>query len=118
MTYKLTGSEMTWKRGVWFRNTGVVPYNRVTNVDVKQGPLSRMLGIGSLHIQTAGYSGPNARSSEITIDGIRNFEELQDTIMGLVRGGKPVAAETFDEKDPDTAILAELRKIRHLLEKK
>jgi membrane protein YdbS with pleckstrin-like domain len=118
ITYKLADSEMTWKRGVWFKNTGVVPYNRVTNVDVKQGPLSRMLGIGSLHIQTAGYSGPNSRGSEITIDGMKNFEELQDSIMGLVRGKKPVAAETFEEGDPNAAILGELRKIRKLLEKR
>ena len=85
---------------------------------MKQGPISRMFGIGSLHIQTAGYSGPNARSSEITIDGMRNFEELQDTITGIVRGKKPMAAETFDEKDPNAAILSEVRKIRRLLEKK
>ncbi|NIO22668.1 MAG: PH domain-containing protein, partial [Candidatus Aenigmarchaeota archaeon] len=30
--YKLTSNEMIWRRGVWFRNTGVVPYNRITNI--------------------------------------------------------------------------------------
>jgi hypothetical protein len=85
-------------------------------VDVKQGPVSRMFGIGSLHIQTAGYSGPNTRGSEITIDGVENFEELQDVITKFVRGKKPVAAETYE--DSDSAILKELVNIRKLLEKK
>jgi len=59
MLYKLTEDEIIWRRGVWFKKTGVVPYNRITNVDINQGPISRMLGIASLKIQTAGYSAPS-----------------------------------------------------------
>jgi membrane protein YdbS with pleckstrin-like domain len=39
MWYELRDDEMSWKRGVWFRRTGVVPYNRITNLDVIQGPV-------------------------------------------------------------------------------
>ncbi|MCP8310390.1 MAG: PH domain-containing protein, partial [Candidatus Methylarchaceae archaeon HK01M] len=70
MIYKLTNSEMTWRRGVWFKKTGIVPYNRITNVDIAQGPISRGLRIASLKIQTAGYSTTSSgRSAEIRIDG-------------------------------------------------
>ena len=117
IVYKLTGDEMTWRRGVWFKRTGVVPYNRITNVDIDQGPISRKFGIAAIKIQTAGYSGPNTRSSEIKIEGMENFEELRETIMGLVRGKKPVAVETYDE-DSESSVLKELVKIRKLLEKK
>ena len=51
----LNETEMTWKRGVWFRKTGIVPYNRITNVDIVQGPIMRIFGISNLKIQTAGY---------------------------------------------------------------
>ena len=57
MWYELRDDEMSWKRGVWFRRTGIVPYNRITNLDVIQGPVMRRLGISTLSIQTAGYSG-------------------------------------------------------------
>ncbi|MBN1896123.1 MAG: PH domain-containing protein [Candidatus Aenigmarchaeota archaeon] len=63
--YRITDTEIVWRRGVWFKNTGIVPFNRITNVDIIQGPLSRHFGIASLKIQTAGYSGANQRSSEI-----------------------------------------------------
>ncbi|MDD3112462.1 MAG: PH domain-containing protein, partial [Methanofollis liminatans] len=43
--YHLTPTEMTWRRGVWFRQTGIVPYNRITNVDIIQGPVMRYFGI-------------------------------------------------------------------------
>ena len=116
MVYKLTENEIVWRRGVWFKNTGIVPYNRITNVDISQGPISRMLGIASLKIQTAGYSAPSGKSAEIKIEGMGQFEELRETIIGFVRGRKPVAVETY-EKDADSKVLNELVKIRKLLEK-
>ena len=41
MWYELHEDEMRWKRGVWFRTTGIVPYNRITNLDLKQGQIGR-----------------------------------------------------------------------------
>lgn len=123
--YKLDEEEMEWRRGVWFKNTGIIPYNRITNVDIAQGPISRMLKIGSLKIQTAGYSNPNqgwGTSSEITIDGVEEFEELRHIIMDKVKGRKPVAVQTFDETseisgDIQKEILRELIEIKELLKK-
>ena len=119
MLYKFTEDEIIWRRGVWFRKTGVVPYNRITNVDINQGPISRMLGIASLKIQTAGYSAPSGgfgSLAEIKIEGIEEFEELRVLIMGFVRGRRPVAVETYEE-DTNLKILNELVKIRKLLER-
>jgi len=117
ISYRLDSREMVWKRGVWFRKTGVVPYNRITNVDIDQGPVSRKLGIASIKVQTAGYSSPSARTSEIRIDGMTNFDEIRDVIMTYVRGQKPMAVETYDKDEP-ADVLGELVKIRKLLEKR
>ena len=117
MIYNLTATELTWRRGVWFKNTGIVPYNRITNIDISQGPVSRAFGISSLKIQTAGYSAPNARSSEIKIDGVEKPEEMRQYILSYIKGKKPVAVETYD-KDEKSDELRELIKIRKLLEKK
>jgi membrane protein YdbS with pleckstrin-like domain len=118
MWYEMRDDEMSWKRGVWFRRTGIVPYNRITNLDVIQGPVMRILGISTLSIQTAGYSGQAV--PEIRIEGIEHAEELRELIRSLVRqpgtqgdgsgGGIPVAG-TNDQK-----IVEELQKIRMLLE--
>ncbi len=116
MLYKLTDNEVVWRRGVWFKKTGIVPYNRITNIDIVQGPISRMLGIASLKIQTAGYSAPSGGKAEIRIEGMEQFEELRELIMGFVRGKKPVAVETYEE-DINSKILDELVKIRKLLKK-
>lgn len=115
MQYTLTEDEITWQRGVWFKKTGIVPHNRITNVDMSQGPVSRMLGIAFLKVQTAGYSAPSGSgggAAELRIEGVRQYEELQNVIMEFVRGKKPVAVETYER---DT-VLEELVKIRKLLE--
>jgi membrane protein YdbS with pleckstrin-like domain len=119
MSYKLTQIEMEWNRGVWFRRMGIVLYNRITNIDIKQGPFQRRLGIASLMIQTAGYSAPShGGSAEIKIEGIKQHEELRELIMQFVRSQKSVGVVgTFqEEKSTNVSMLDELRKIRELLE--
>ncbi len=115
--YKLTSNEIFWRRGVWFKTTGIVPYNRITNIDISQGPLSRAFGLSTLRIQTAGYSVATRRSAEIRLDGIRNAKELREFIMSFIDRKKPVAVETYETEDVDTKILNELVKIRKLLKK-
>ena len=84
MWYELRDDEINWKRGVWFRTTGIIAYNRITNLDVRQGPFMRFLGISNLSIQTAGYSGQ--AMPEILIEAIEHAEELRELIRSMVRG--------------------------------
>lgn len=122
MWYELREDEMSWKRGVWFRRRGVVPYNRITNLDVKQGPVIGALGISTLAVQTAGYSGQAV--PEIRIEGMDYAEELHELIRMLVRqpaangdgtGGVQARAQTVP-LTTDQKVLDELVRIRQLLE--
>jgi hypothetical protein len=123
MWYELRDDEINWKRGVWFRTTGIIAYNRITNLDVRQGPFMRFLGISNLSIQTAGYSGQ--AMPEILIEAIEHAEELRELIRSMVRGSparddgtgnstvSPVNGSPVDQQ-----ILGELIRIRTLLEKR
>jgi hypothetical protein len=128
--YLLTPTEMTWGRGVLWKQTGIVPYNRITNVDIIQGPVMRVFGISDLRIQTAGYSA--SQMAEIKLQGIRDPEPLRAIIMDFVRSGYPVAAVTGAEtalapaiastgtqsgQGVDAAVLRELRDIGAVLKK-
>ncbi len=124
MWYELHDDEMRWKRGVIFRRTGIVPYNRVTNIDVKQGPVMRPLSISTVSIQTAGYSGKGV--PEISIEGIVYAEELRELIRTMVRvcsggdgtgTGRAIFPQTMKPADLQQ-VLEELKAIRTLLEQK
>ena len=121
--YHLNGTEMTWRRGVFFRKTGIVPYNRITNVDIVQGPVMRIFGIYHLKIETAG-GGSSKNSAEIQIEGVSNPEPIRQMIMDFVRGAKPAAAATGTEYKPAAgnadmqALIEEVAAIRRLLEER
>ena len=125
VSYCFTKAEIVIERGVWWKYKNTVPYNRVTNLDVVQGPLSRRLGLGVIRVQTAGYSGTGGGSGKIaeaTIFGVKNHEEIKDVILNQVRGFWPVAVEAAAETpsprldEATHQMLAELRKIREILE--
>lgn len=116
IVYRLTVTEVTWQRGVWFRQTGIVPYNRITNVDITQGPLMRFFSFSAVKVQTAGYSAQ--AQAEIVINGIADAKDLQEKIMNFVRTTGPVAATGGEPEGPPAtdAVVEELRAIRRLLE--
>jgi uncharacterized protein len=124
MSYELREDEINWKRGVWFQTTGIVPYNRITNLDVRQGPLMRFLKISNLAIQTAGYSGQAV--PEIRIEAIEHAEELRELIRSHVRGclshddgtGSAKPLSTQSGVSVHQQMLTELQQIRSLLEQK
>jgi membrane protein YdbS with pleckstrin-like domain len=122
MWYELREDEINWKRGVWFRTTGIVPYNRITNLDVRQGPFMRVLGISNLALQTAGYSGQAV--PEILIEAVEHAEELRECIRSMVRrsastddGTGNKATLSANRVPVDYQILEELKHIRAILEK-
>lgn len=121
INYQLTRDEVVVEHGVWWKMKHTVPYARVMSVDIIQGPLSRSLGIATVDIYTAGYTGvaggtggPGKRRAEASIMHVSDFAETRENILHIVRG-KPLFATTAS--DTSTEMLSELRKMRELLEK-
>lgn len=122
ITYRITGDEVVVERGVWWRMKSTVPYARVMSVDVIQGPISRRLGVATVDIYTAGYtgraggtSGPGLRRAEASIIHISNYDEVREKVLNQVRG-RPLFAGRVAGVEAD--MLSELRRIRELLEKR
>lgn len=120
--YRVTEEDIEYKRGVWFKQRTEVPYNRITNIGAKQGPIQRSVGCGQIDVQTAGSSDKNG--PELKIKGVENYEKIQKEIIKRIRGSKSsTAGETFAESDGGSGnssdeIIKELKKIRSLLEEK
>ena len=125
INYIIEDDKITVMKGVWWKNKSFVPYNRITNVSIYQGPISRRFGLGKLSIQTAGFSsvggGGGGKVAEAVVFGVKNFEEVKDLVMEFVKGLKPQAVEAEAERKPtedmNQLILVELRKIRKALER-
>ena len=125
LEYALEDEAVRGEKGVFWRRYVTVPYAKITNVDVSQGPVQRMYKIGTVHIQTAGAGGQQGARAELQILGVKDFNEIKNTIMSRVAGH--VAIRPIDSTETQPAmtdsntlknILEEVALIRKLLEKK
>jgi membrane protein YdbS with pleckstrin-like domain len=121
--------EIYVKKGIIQITRKHVPFRTITNISAVAGPFDRIFGIGSVNIQTAGYSGAKTGPEE-KLEGIAFYEEVRDFILQELRKfRKPytTATETMEQEDPTmpysssqntTEMVVLLREIRDLLRKK
>ncbi|MFW9887500.1 MAG: PH domain-containing protein [Candidatus Thorarchaeota archaeon] len=64
-----------------------VPFRTITNISSKAGPLDRLFGIGTVEIQTAGYSGGTqpGKQAEERLEGLHMFESVRDFVLRELR---------------------------------
>lgn len=117
--------EIYSKEGIITITRRHVPFRTITNISSKTGPFDRLFKIGSVHIETAGYSGAQ-KGPEAVLNGIVFYEEVRDFILKELRKFKePYATGTevvYPTEDPtpkkeklDDEMLTTLREIRDLL---
>ncbi|MBU0519980.1 PH domain-containing protein [bacterium] len=123
LEYSIEEEHLTGKWGVFWRKKVTIPYLKITNVDTTQGPYQRHFGIGSIHAQTAGYSGPEASSAELKMVGLKDFEKMRDVILEHVKSnvaGYTTKPATEADSAPSSLdkIADDVRSIRQFLETK
>jgi membrane protein YdbS with pleckstrin-like domain len=125
LEYTLDEDAVRGKLGVFWRRHVTVPYRKITNVDVTQGPVQRQFNIGTIHLQTAGAGGQQGSRAELMLVGVTDYNSLRDALLNRIKGligteqATPVPAEPFPgSPDTLTQILAQLQAIRQLLEER
>ena len=122
--YMLSEEEVMVERGVWWKMKHVSPDARVVSGDIIEVPISRHLDVGSVHVHTAGYTGPaggtagpGTRGAEATILGILIFVDVRNTIIDSVRQRPLFAGPRVGAHDVGFEILEELKAIKEILRK-
>lgn len=110
------------KKGIFWRIRVEVPYAKICNIDVIQGPLQRMFDVGTINVYTAGGGSAQGTKAELQIEGIREPEPLKDIIMKKVsKAATTIQQETVETPINKTSseilvqILAELTAIRKVV---
>ena len=124
--------EIYVKKGVLNITRKHVPFRTITNIASKAGVFDRLFKIGTVEIQTAGYSGgPMGKGGpEEVIEGVKFYQEVAQFILRELRsfrdpyatGTEMVAPrdEPVQKRDGtlDDEILLALRDIREILKTK
>ena len=125
LIYSIESDSIKMHVGVFWKKQVTVPYAKITNLDVTQGPVERLFNVGVIHIQTAGAGGSQGGQAELKLIGIRDTNKLKMSIMKLVTESRlPNFVQPESEQDRSSEnnelgqILKELKTIRELLEGK
>jgi membrane protein YdbS with pleckstrin-like domain len=121
-----TMPEVYVRKGIVTISRKHVPFRTITNIESKAGPFDRFFGIGSVSIETAGYSGSQTTGPEEKLEGIVFYEEVRDFILNELRKYRAPYTTTTEvtqlKEEPvprgeglDDEILITLREIRDLL---
>jgi membrane protein YdbS with pleckstrin-like domain len=120
-----TMPEIYSKEGIITITRRHVPFRCITNISSKAGPFDRLFKIGSVHVETAGYSGPNQKGPETVLHGIVFYEEVRDFILRELRKYREPYTTTTEVNQPtpepasnSDEVLVTLREIRDLLKEK
>ncbi|MFC1509176.1 PH domain-containing protein [Candidatus Omnitrophota bacterium] len=120
LEYRIDSEAVKASKGVFWKKHTSVPYAKITNVDITEGPLQRMYGIGTVHVQTAGAGGAQGAVAELRLDGVTDYARLKEIVMAGVLGVSPRVTGDPTPINGGTDImhqmLAELKAIRASLE--
>jgi len=118
--------EVYVKKGFITITRNHVPFRTITNISSQAGPFDRLFGIGSVNIETAGFSGTEAKGPEEKMEGIVFYEEVRDYILTELRKFRapyvtttetvrPTGRPPLQGEELNLELLATLREIRDML---
>lgn len=119
--------EIYVKKGLFTVTQNHVPFRTITNISSVAGVYDRFFGIGSVHIETAGFSGQDQRGPEETMEGVVFYEEVRDYILQELRKLRGTYVTTTEMNSDhellgpegvNREILATLREIKEQLEER
>ncbi len=115
--FEIVEDEVHVNKGVITKTRKIVPYRTITNVEIKQGPYDRILGLGTIELQTAGFSS-NKRGPEERMDGLpsHELEIIQTLIINRVRKvrGSPATSHDTEITDGEDVLIGIHNEIKEL----
>ncbi len=85
--YRVGDEAIELRQGVWFRTRSSVPFHRLQQIDVEQGPLQRRHGVVTLHLRTAAA----ATVGQVPHLAATDADVLRDRLLAAARAA--VAAD-------------------------
>lgn len=115
-SYRLDAEELRIASGIFSRNVRSIPYERIQDVNLEQGPLARMLGLARVRLET-GSSGSGDEGALDSVD-LAEASRLRDVIrlrkaaqaQGMAAQGQPTA-EAIVGTDAPVLFTMDMRRV-------
>lgn len=88
--YGIAARELVIESGIFSRTRRSIPFERIQDVDIEQGPLARLFGLTRLNIQTGGSTADEGVLDSVSI---AEAQRLRDALRTARRGLDDTTAE-------------------------
>lgn len=117
--YRFDADELVVQQGLIFRSERHVPYERIHNVDLRQGVLHRLLDVADVRIETASGHEAEADMSVLSSGAVEQMRSRLFSERAARRGAAPAHEVTSggdDRAEPSSAARSLLHlRARHLV---
>ena len=109
----LTSRALHVKKGVFVKIEKTVPLEKITDLQMVQGPIMRMYGLHRISVETAGQSGPGSLISLVGIQDTEQFRmevlEQRDAMSKSSSSGDTPQEHDASRHGGNEPVLAEIR---------
>lgn len=74
--YVVRERDVIYKSGLWWRKKIIIPFNRIQHCEVQQGPFSKIFGLRSLTVFTAGGGNSDLKIAGLPEDQAEDLKEF------------------------------------------
>ncbi|SVB55501.1 uncharacterized protein METZ01_LOCUS208355 [marine metagenome] len=93
LTYIVRNDRVTIQSGILTKKEQNIPYRSITDFVLKRGPFDRLLGIGTIQIQTAGQS-TTATGYEGCLSGLIDYDSIHGDLRDKLKSLHPISEST------------------------
>ncbi len=108
LEYRVGADELRIDSGFLNRTSRAIPFDRVTDVDLEQGPLHRLFGLARVRLETGASAGAKSEDGVLDAIALDRAETLRDHIRSR-RGIS--AAPVEDEVEPPPLFAMDRRRV-------
>ena len=112
--YRVGANEIRIDSGILSRTHRSIPFDRIQDVDISQGPLARLLGLARVKFETGGSAGDKEDDGALAAIALARAEGLRELVRAR-RVGAVASAEEVDEAATESPPLFAMDRGRVLL---
>lgn len=108
--YIVTDRSLRIRAGIWSLQESTMSFANIQQVEVRQGPLQRLLGISDLRVQSAGGGGGEMKGHQMedslhtgVFHGVDNAHEIRDLILDRLKKFRAAGLGDPEDHHAETA---------------
>jgi len=97
--YRVGANEIRIDSGIVNRTHRSIPFDRIQDVDISQGPVARLLGLARVEFETGGSAGDKSDDGALAAISLARAGQLRDQVRAR-RGAAVAAADAVQAETP------------------